>query len=77
IWWTAVPPGVAIVLAVLGITLVGESLNDLSDPRLRTRRRVGRAPAPVTAVDPAPAPTSATAAPAGPPASTSSEGSAS
>ena len=38
IWWTAVPPGVAIVLVVLGITLVGESLNDLSDPRLRRRR---------------------------------------
>lgn len=42
IWWTAIPPGIAIVLVVLGITLVGESLNDLSDPRLRTRRRVGR-----------------------------------
>jgi peptide/nickel transport system permease protein len=39
IWWTAIPPGIAIVLVVLGITLVGESLNDLSDPRLRTRRR--------------------------------------
>jgi peptide/nickel transport system permease protein len=24
---------------VLGLTLVGESLNDLADPRLRTRRR--------------------------------------
>jgi peptide/nickel transport system permease protein len=24
---------------VLGVTLVGESLNDLADPRLRTRRR--------------------------------------
>jgi len=42
IWWTAIPPGVAIVLVVLGITLVGESLNDLSDPRLRTRRRAAR-----------------------------------
>jgi peptide/nickel transport system permease protein len=30
---------VAIVLTVLGLTLVGESLNDLADPRLRTRRR--------------------------------------
>jgi peptide/nickel transport system permease protein len=40
IWWTAVPPGIAIVLTVLGITLVGESLNDLSDPRLRGRRAV-------------------------------------
>ncbi|GAB3154070.1 ABC transporter permease [Microbacterium neimengense] len=42
IWWTAIPPGIAIVLVVLGITLVGESLNDLSDPRLRTRRRATR-----------------------------------
>ena len=39
IWWTAVFPGLAIVLVVLGVTLVGESLNDLADPRLRTRRR--------------------------------------
>ncbi|MFE1646231.1 ABC transporter permease [Microbacterium sp. P01] len=39
IWWTAIPPGIAIVLVVLGITLMGESINDLSDPRLRTRRR--------------------------------------
>lgn len=39
IWWTCLAPGVAIVLVVLGITLVGESLNDLSDPRLRVRRR--------------------------------------
>ncbi|MBW0256314.1 ABC transporter permease [Cellulomonas sp. PS-H5] len=38
IWWTSVFPGLAIVLSVLGITLVGESLNDLADPRLRTRR---------------------------------------
>jgi peptide/nickel transport system permease protein len=37
IWWTAVPPGMAIVLVVLGLTLVGESLNDLADPRLRKR----------------------------------------
>ncbi|MCU1431717.1 MAG: transporter permease [Actinotalea sp.] len=38
IWWTSLFPGLAIVLAVLGLTLVGESLNDLSDPRLRNRR---------------------------------------
>ena len=43
IWWTALYPGLAIVLAVLGITLVGESLNDLADPRLRGRRRVAQA----------------------------------
>ena len=41
IWWTSVFPGIAIVLVVLGVTLVGESLNDLADPRLRLRRRAG------------------------------------
>jgi peptide/nickel transport system permease protein len=43
IWWTALYPGLAIVFAVLGIMLVGESLNDLADPRLRGRRRVAQA----------------------------------
>lgn len=45
IWWTSIFPGTAIVLVVLGITLVGESLNDLADPRLRTRRRADSGPA--------------------------------
>ncbi len=44
IWWTSVFPGLAIVLVVLGLTLVGESLNDLADPRLRTRRRAADTP---------------------------------
>jgi peptide/nickel transport system permease protein len=44
IWWTAIFPGTAIVLVVLGVTLVGESLNDLADPRLRTRRRADAGP---------------------------------
>jgi peptide/nickel transport system permease protein len=39
IWWTGIFPGLAIVLTVLGLTLVGESMNDLADARLRTRRR--------------------------------------
>ncbi len=42
IWWTGVFPGAAIVLTVLGLTLVGESMNDLNDPRLRGRRRAGK-----------------------------------
>src|SRR6478736_686167 len=42
IWWTAIPPGVAIVLAILGMTLIGEGLNDLADPRLRARRRASK-----------------------------------
>jgi ABC-type glutathione transport system ATPase component/ABC-type dipeptide/oligopeptide/nickel transport system permease subunit len=37
IWWTSVYPGSAIVLVVLGVTLVGESLNDILNPLLRTR----------------------------------------
>jgi peptide/nickel transport system permease protein len=41
IWWTGVFPGVAIVLTVLGLTLMGESINDLNDPRLRGRKRAG------------------------------------
>ncbi|AEG45564.1 ABC transporter permease [Isoptericola variabilis] len=39
IWWTALFPGMAIVVAALGMTLMGESLNDLADPRLRSRTR--------------------------------------
>lgn len=55
IWWTSVFPGLAIVLAVLGMTLVGESLNDLADPRLRTRRRAaGATPPPDPTGDSAP-----------------------
>ncbi|MFF1904405.1 ABC transporter permease [Kitasatospora sp. NPDC058218] len=42
IWWTALPPGLAIVLTVLGTTLLGESLTDLADPRLRRRQGEGR-----------------------------------
>ncbi len=39
VWWTSVWPGLAIVLVVMGLTLTGESLNDLADPRLRVRRK--------------------------------------
>ena len=54
IWWTAVFPGLAIVLIVLGITLVGESLNDLADPRLRARKSAGEVIGSIedTSVDP-------------------------
>jgi peptide/nickel transport system permease protein len=36
IWWTGLYPGLAIVLVVVGVTLVGESLNDVLNPLLRT-----------------------------------------
>ncbi|MFF1828637.1 ABC transporter permease [Paenarthrobacter sp. NPDC058040] len=53
IWWTGVFPGMAIVLTVLGLTLVGESINDLNDPRIRGRKRAGgTAQAPVEAGKP-------------------------
>ncbi len=54
IWWTSVFPGAAIVLVVLGITLVGESLNDLADPRLRTRRKADILPSSTAAVSAVP-----------------------
>jgi peptide/nickel transport system permease protein len=36
IWWTGLYPGLAIVLLVVGVTLLGESLNDVLNPLLRT-----------------------------------------
>ncbi|WP_168212066.1 dipeptide ABC transporter ATP-binding protein [Actinomadura rubteroloni] len=46
IWWTALFPGLAIALTVLGITLFGEGLNDVRDPRLRARRKPRGEPSP-------------------------------
>jgi peptide/nickel transport system permease protein len=40
IWWTAVFPGLAIVLLVTGLTLLGEGLNETINPVLRKRPRV-------------------------------------
>jgi len=38
IWWTGLWPGLAIVLLVVGFTLVGEGLNDVLNPLIRKRR---------------------------------------
>jgi peptide/nickel transport system permease protein len=38
IWWTGTFPGLAIVLLVTGLTLVGEGLNETVNPTLRKRR---------------------------------------
>ncbi len=38
IWWTGLFPGLAIVLLVTGLTLVGEGLNETLNPTLRVRR---------------------------------------
>lgn len=38
IWWTSAFPGLAIVLLVMGLTLVGEGLNETLNPTLRRRR---------------------------------------
>jgi peptide/nickel transport system permease protein len=34
-WWYLVPPGVCIVVVVLGFTMVGYALDEVLDPRLR------------------------------------------
>ncbi|MGX1775431.1 ABC transporter permease [Nocardia brasiliensis] len=61
IWWTGIFPGFAIVLVVLGMTLVGESLNEVLNPILRTRRAVSAAPGDAITVESATEPESATA----------------
>lgn len=38
IWWTGLYPGLAIVLLVTALTLVGEGLNETLNPTLRRRR---------------------------------------
>src|SRR5690606_36727079 len=38
VWWTGLFPGLAIVLLVLGPTLMGEGLNETVNPALRVRR---------------------------------------
>ena len=38
IWWTTVFPGAAVVLLILGLTFVGEGLNETINPALRKRR---------------------------------------
>lgn len=38
IWWTGLFPGLAIVLLVTGLTLMGEGLNETLNPTLRRRR---------------------------------------
>jgi len=35
-WWAATFPGIAILLSVLGLNLLGDGLRDILDPRLRT-----------------------------------------
>jgi peptide/nickel transport system permease protein len=40
IWWTGLFPGLAIVILVTGITLLGEGLNETINPVLRRRRIV-------------------------------------
>jgi peptide/nickel transport system permease protein len=38
-WWTATFPGLAIMVVVLGLNLVGDALRDALDPRLRRMTR--------------------------------------
>jgi peptide/nickel transport system permease protein len=38
VWWTGLYPGLAILLLITGLTLVGEGLNETLNPTLRRRR---------------------------------------
>lgn len=37
-WWYFIPPGVAILLVVLAFTLIGQTLEEIADPRMADRR---------------------------------------
>jgi len=37
VWWLSLPPGLAIMITVLGFNLLGDGLRDALDPRLRGR----------------------------------------
>lgn len=37
-WWWVISPGVAIILLVMGFTLIGYSIEEISNPRLRERK---------------------------------------
>jgi peptide/nickel transport system permease protein len=50
IWWTALFPGLAIVLLVTGLTLLGEGLNETINPVLRKRPKVKTELTPVAGV---------------------------
>ncbi|MEA5619103.1 ABC transporter permease [Cronbergia sp. UHCC 0137] len=39
IWWTTLFPGLAMTLMVVGLSLLGEGLNEFVDPRLRRQNR--------------------------------------
>ena len=38
-WWSALAPGLAIFLVVMGFNLLGDGLRDILDPRIRRARR--------------------------------------
>ncbi|HZD78986.1 MAG TPA: ABC transporter permease [Actinomycetota bacterium] len=67
IWWTGLFPGLAIVLLVTGLTLLGEGLNDVVNPIIR-RRSFRKVRFPEEHVEPSEAPPSwAEIDPASPP----------
>jgi len=37
-WWVCTFPGIAILVTVLAINLIGEGLNDALNPRLKERQ---------------------------------------
>ena len=37
-WWYFIPPGLAILLVVLAFTLIGQTLEEIADPRMKGRR---------------------------------------
>jgi peptide/nickel transport system permease protein len=38
VWWIVLPPGLAIMFLSMSFILIGYALDDILNPRLRTRR---------------------------------------
>ena len=51
-WWAIVPPGVCVTLVILACTMVGQSMEDALNPRLRVGPPLGApVPAPAAAAE--------------------------
>ncbi|MHA2023671.1 MAG: ABC transporter permease, partial [Candidatus Thorarchaeota archaeon] len=37
LWWLVFPPGIMVILLLLGVSMVGYAMDDIVNPRLRRR----------------------------------------
>ncbi|MHA3964696.1 MAG: ABC transporter permease, partial [Candidatus Thorarchaeota archaeon SMTZ1-45] len=37
LWWLVFPPGIAVVVLLMGVSMVGYAMDEIANPRLRRR----------------------------------------